>query len=69
MAGMTAHKHVDFPEQMLSKLKKEARNLGISTSELIRRKLDRPPVAEEILILRRLEELVKEKLKGGDKNE
>lgn len=59
MAGMTAHKHIDFPEEMLSKLKKEARDLGISTNELIRRKLDRPPVPEEILILRKLKEVLK----------
>ena len=59
MAGMTAHKNVDFPEEMLSRLKKEARDLGISTNELIRRKLDRPPVEEEILILRRFREVLK----------
>ncbi|MDD3127478.1 MAG: hypothetical protein PHT27_07680 [Candidatus Izemoplasmatales bacterium] len=65
MAGMTAHKHVDFPEEMLSKLKKESQDLGISTNELIRRKLDRPPVPEEVILIRKLRILLTKKSKGG----
>lgn len=59
MAGMTAHKHVDFSEEMLSQLKKEALRLGISTNELIRRKLEKPPVPEEIILLRQFKEVLK----------
>lgn len=59
MAGMTAHKHVDFPEEMLSRLKKEAQRLGISTNELIRRKLEKPPLPEEIILVRKLKEVLK----------
>ncbi len=56
---MTGHKHLDLPEEMLSQLKKESERLGISANELIRRKLERPPVPEEILLLRRFKEVLK----------
>ncbi len=60
MAGkLTAHKHLDLSEDMLSRLKREAKEIGIPVSEIIRRKLERPPVEEEILILRKLRVLLK----------
>lgn len=59
MAGMTAHKHLDLHEETLSRLKREAKEIGIPVSELIRRKLENPPVEEEILILRKLKVLLK----------
>ena len=65
---MTAHKHMDFPEEMFAKLNKEAQALGLPTSVFIRRKLENPPVPEEILLLRKLEKIFFERFKEVLKN-
>ena len=65
MAGMTAHKHLDLHEDMLSRLKIEAKELDIPVSELIRRKLERPPVQEEIILIRKLTILLRKNPRGG----
>jgi len=69
MAGkLTAHKHLDLSEDMFSRLKREAKELEMPVSELMRQKLARLPVPQEILLLRELEKLILKKFKGGVKN-
>ena len=65
MAGkLTAHKHLDLSEDMFSRLKREANGLEMPVSELMRRKMEKPPVPEEILLLREFEKLILKKCKG-----
>lgn len=63
MAGkLTASKHLDLSEDMFSRLKREADRLEMPVSELMRRKMEKPPVPQEILLLRELEKLILNKM-------
>ena len=52
--GMNSQIHLTLETDDLNSLRREAENLEVSVSELIRRKLSLPPVEEELMILREL---------------
>ena len=60
MAGLNSQIHLFLSTETLQKLSKEAKELKISKSELIRRKLLDESLPEEILILRKLKEVIKD---------
>lgn len=61
MAGMNSQIHLTIDTYTLNALRQEAEGLEISVAELIRRKLINPPTQIEILQLRKLKEVLKER--------
>jgi len=59
MAGKNSQIHLFLETDLYIMVKKEAEKLKLSTGELIRRKLRNPPIDEEVLLLRRLKEVLK----------
>lgn len=57
--GKNSQFHLVLETSRLNKLKEEAKDLGISVSELIRRKLANPATEEEIIILRKIKNLIR----------
>ena len=58
MAGLNYQVHLFLETKEAEKLNKEAKELGISRNELIRRKLSRQAVEEEIILIRKLRRLI-----------
>ena len=58
MAGLNSQIHLFLETKEAEKLNKEASELKISRSELIRRKLLSKAIPEEIILLRRLRGLI-----------
>ncbi len=56
--GMNSHIHLTIETEKLDKLRVEAEAMEISVSELIRRKLEYPPQEEELILLRKLKEII-----------
>lgn len=59
MAGKNSQVHLFLETEMFNKIKKEAEVLKISINETIRRKLDQPPIEEEIIVLRKFKRILK----------
>lgn len=55
--GMNSQLHLILPTKDLDYLRKEAEKLDISVSEVIRRKITRPPTEKEVILLRELKEI------------
>jgi hypothetical protein len=54
---MNSQIHLQIETEKLTKLQKEAESLGISISELLRRKAEDPATEEEIILLRKLRKI------------
>lgn len=63
MAGMNSQVHLILDTFTHQKLREEAEKLDITVNELIRRKLEKPPLPEEIILLRKLKQILAKK--GG----
>jgi hypothetical protein len=61
MAGMNGKFHLTLPTEDLIRLRNEAEEFEISVAELMRRKLANPPTDEEIMQLRKMKILFKNK--------
>jgi hypothetical protein len=61
MAGMNSQIHLKLDTYRHQKLREEAEKLDMSVNELIRSKLENPPVPEEILLIRRLKRILTKK--------
>ena len=58
---LNSHIHLTLETSQLEKLRKEAEEQEISISELIRRKLSDTPTDEEIVMLRKIKEILDRK--------
>ncbi len=58
MAGLNSQIHLFLSTEAVQKLSKEAKELKISKSELIRRKLLNESLPEEIILIRKLRRLI-----------
>ena len=51
---MNSQIHLMIETEILNSLKREAREMGMNVSELIRSKIRSPPIEEEIILIRKL---------------
>lgn len=65
MAGMNSHIHLILDTYTHQKLREEAEKLDITVNELVRKKLEKQPTPEEVILVRRLKEILSKK--GGRK--
>jgi antitoxin component of RelBE/YafQ-DinJ toxin-antitoxin module len=59
MSGKNSQFHLKIETEVHNQIQREAERLGITMSELIRSKLHNPPTNQEVIILRKLMELLK----------
>ena len=61
MGKKNSHVHLMIETAKLNGLRMEARELGTNVNELIRRKLVLQPIPEEVILLRQLKTILKNK--------
>ena len=59
MGNKNSQVHLLIEAERLVRLKLEAKKLGMSVNELIRRRLSLQPISEELLLLRKLVTIIK----------
>lgn len=59
MAGLNGQIHLYLETDLLKKVNKEAKKLNISRSEYVRRQLSFQTIQEEIILLKKLKQLIK----------
>ena len=59
---MNSQIHLMIETEILNSLKREAREMGMNVSELIRSKIRSPPIEEEIILIRKLKRILSKNL-------